>query len=192
MGGDLTHAPDVLGNNVTESFRPLGGNDAITGATGNGFFTRADYSTNTNLQAVSVNLGAGTASDGLGGTDTLLRVDQVFGGAGNDTLLGGSQERSANGGFFELLRGNSGADTIDGAGTDTVVGAAGSDRVNYGSSTAAVIVNLGATPFVVGLDTVPGGTARDGFGFTDTLLNIDQVEGSPLNDTLVGGARINA
>jgi Ca2+-binding RTX toxin-like protein len=187
VGGDLTHAPDILGNGTTETFRPLGGDDVITGATGNGFNTRADYSTNTIAQAVSVNLGTGTALDGQGGIDTLVRVDQVYGGSGNDTLLGGGQERSASGGFFEVFRGNSGADTIDGAGTDTVVGAAGSNRVNYGSSPTAVIVNLSATPFVVGSDTVLGGTARDGFGFTDTLSNINQVEGSNSSDTLVGG-----
>jgi Ca2+-binding RTX toxin-like protein len=175
-GGDLTHAPDLLGNGTTESFRPLGGDDTITGASRIGFATRVDYSTNTSLQAVSVNLGTGTAFDGRGGTDTLVRVDQVFGGLGDDTLLGGGQERSASGGFFELFRGNSGNDTIDGAGTDTVVGAAGADRVNYGNSQAAVIVNLMT------------GTASDGFGFTDTLRNIDQVEGSDFRDTLVGGA----
>jgi len=186
-GGDLTHAPDALGNGTTESFRPLGGNDTIIGPTGNGFAARADYSTNTNVQAVSVNLGTRTVLDGQGGIDTLVRVDQAYGGLGDDSLLGGGQERAVSGGFFELFRGNSGNDTIDGAGTDTVVGAAGSDRANYGSSPAAVIVNLGAAPFVVGSDTVQGGTARDGFGFTDTLRNIDQVEGSSLNDTLVGG-----
>ena len=98
-GGDAIHAPDFLGNSITESFRPLGGNDTITGATGNGFITRVDYSTNTSLQAVSVNLGAGTASDGQGGADTLMRVDQVFGGSGDDTLLGGSQERGNSGVF---------------------------------------------------------------------------------------------
>jgi len=190
VGGDATHAPDLLGNDTTEAFRGLGGNDTITGATGNGVGTRVDYSTNTNAQAVSLNLGTGTASDGFGGTDTLVRVDQAFGGAGADSLLGGGQERSASGGFFELLRGNSGNDTIDGAGTDTVVGAAGADRANYGNSPNGVIVNLSADPFeVVGIDTVPGGMARDGFGFTDTLRNIDQVEGSTHNDILVGGAR---
>jgi Ca2+-binding RTX toxin-like protein len=188
VGGDEAHAPDLLGNGVTESFRPLGGDDAITGAIGNGVRTRVDYSTNTSTQSVNVNLGTGSASDGRGGNDTLVRIDQVFGGAGDDTLFGGSQERSANGAFFEFFRGNAGNDTINGAGTDTVVGAAGSDRMNYGNSPAPVIVNLGVNPFVVGADTVPGGTARDGFGFTDTLLNVDQVEGSNFNDTLVGGA----
>ena len=156
IGGDPEHAPDLLGNRTTEIFRPSGGNDIITGATGY-FNTRVDYSTNTNAQAVSVNLGTGTASNGQGGTDTLIRVDQVFGGSGNDALFGGGLERSASGGFFEQFRGNAGNDTIDGAGTDTVLGAAGSDRVNYVNSSAAVIVNLGATSYVVGGDTVPGG-----------------------------------
>jgi len=186
IGGDPAHAPDLLGNGTNEIFRPGGGNDTITGATGNGVATRVDYSNSTS--AITVNLGTGTASDGFGGTDTLVRVDHVFGGSANDVLNGGSLERSTNGGFFEVFRGNSGNDTLNGAGTDTVLGAAGADRANYGNSPAAVIVNLGATPYVAGSDTVPGGAARDGFGFTDTLLNIDQVTGSAFNDTLVGGA----
>jgi Ca2+-binding RTX toxin-like protein len=188
VGGDPAHGPDFFGSSVTESFRPVGGNDTITGPMGDGFSVRADYSTNLNTQPVSVNLGTGEASDGMGGTDTLVRVDHVFGGAGNDTLLGGGQERASSGAFFEIFRGNAGNDTIDGAGTDTMVGAAGNNRVNYGNSPAAVTVNLSAAPFVVGIDTVQGGTARDGFGFTDTLLNINQVEGSIHDDTLVGGA----
>jgi Ca2+-binding RTX toxin-like protein len=185
-GGDASHAPDSLGNGTTENFRPGGGNDTITGATGNGVFTRVDYGSSTS--AVTANLGTGSASDGFGGTDTLVRVDAVFGGSANDVLNGGGLERSGSGGFFEQFRGNAGNDTINGAGTDTVLGAAGSDRVNYGNSPGAVIVNLGATPYVVAGDTVPGGAARDGFGFTDTLLNIDQVTGSAFNDRLVGGA----
>jgi Ca2+-binding RTX toxin-like protein len=186
FGGDVTHEPDTLGHGVTETFQPGGGNDAVTGATGNGVKTRVDYAAFSS--AMTIDLGAGTSTGSEIGTDSLVRVDQVFAGNGNDSLNGGSQERSGAGGFFESFRGNAGNDTIDGVGTDTVVGSAGSDAANYANSTLAVIANLGTASIVVGLDTVLGGTARDGFGFTDTLLNIDQIEGSANNDTLVGGA----
>jgi Ca2+-binding RTX toxin-like protein len=198
FGGDATHAANLFGDRTTETFRPLGGNDTVTGAPGREFSTRVDYATNSIFEPVHVNLATGMAFDGWGGMDTLVHVDQVFGGAGDDSILGGSQERSASGAFFELFRGNAGNDTIDGAGTDFIVRGAGTDRVNYVNSPNAVIVNLSTAPFLAGLEWVAGGTARDGWatfangfnvlGDTDILINIDQVEGSNLNDTLVGGA----
>jgi Ca2+-binding RTX toxin-like protein len=184
-GGDSAHAPNALGRATIETFRPSGGNDTITGAAGNGWLTRVDYSSSSS--AVTVNLLAGTATDGFGGTDTLVRVDFVEGGSGNDLLYGGGTERSASGELYEVFRGNAGNDTINGAGPDTVQSAAGNDRVHYGNSPAAVIVNLGTTSRVVGNDTVPAGAARDGFGFTDTLARVNQIEGSPFSDTLIGG-----
>jgi Ca2+-binding RTX toxin-like protein len=185
-GGDVAHAADLLGSGTTENFRPSGGNDIVIGATGNGFLTRVDYANSTS--AITVDLGTGTASDGFGGTDTLVRIDVVYGGSGNDVLNGGGRERLASGAFLEQFRGNAGNDSIDGVGTDSVLGAAGADRVNYGSSPAAVMVNLGATAYAAGEDVVAGGTARDGFGFIDTLRDIDQVSGSGFDDTLVGEA----
>ncbi|MFO0523213.1 MAG: hypothetical protein ACK515_22725, partial [bacterium] len=177
-GGDPAHAIDALGNSLTERFRGNAGNDTITGAAGLNFFTVADYANNSSSQAVVVNLGAGTASDGRGGTDTLTNVDGVRGGAGNDALTGGSLSRSGGGTFFEQFRGNAGNDTFNGGNAASDGVDASGDRVDYGNNTAAqpVSVNLAL------------GTAQDGLGGTDTLIDIDQVYGGAGNDTLVGGA----
>ena len=169
-GGDPLHAPGFE-TGQAEFFQPLGGNDTITGKAGRGWSTGVDYSTST--APVTVVLGnsnnIGTASDGFGGTDTLIDVDLVRGGAGNDSLTGGSYSQGASGTFVEQFRGNAGNDTIDGGGSDTVIGAHGvTDRAEYNSSPFAVVVNLGTDTisgnyYGTGVITVNGGTALDGF-----------------------------
>lgn len=147
-----------------EGYRPLGGNDTINGGTG---FDRVDYSTSP--LAVVVTLGGlsnGTASDGFGGTDTLINIEEVRGSAFNDTLTG------SDSGIYESFEGRAGNDTIDGKG--------GTDRASYDTSPAAINVNLTT------------GIAQDGWVGTDTLLNIEEVRGSAFNDVIIGNAGNNA
>ncbi len=147
-----------------EGYRPLGGNDTINGGTG---FDRVDYSTSP--LAVVVTLGGlsnGTASDGFGGTDTLINVEEVRASALNDTLTG------SDSGIYESFEGRAGNDTIDGKG--------GTDRASYDTSPAAINVNLTT------------GIAQDGWVGTDTLLNIEEVRGSAFNDVIIGNAGNNA
>lgn len=150
---------------LTEQFEGGAGNDAIDGAGGIDI-VRYDRA----AAAVKVNLATGTASDGDGGTDTLLHIEGIRGSAFADTLTGGN---AANGSaaLDGLER------FIGGAGNDTIDGGAGYDRVEYGSSTAGVNITLGGTG---------KGTAQDGLGGTDTLINIEAVRGSAFNDTLTG------
>ncbi|PUE10949.1 hypothetical protein B9Z51_00980 [Limnohabitans sp. T6-5] len=172
-----------------ELLRGNAGNDTLNGNnanTGGSYASsdRADYSTST--AAVTVNLATGVAQDGMGGTDTLIDIDQVYGGSGNDWIVG-SNDR-------DVLDGGAGNDTLDG-GTN-------SDNVRYWQSTAGVIVNLSATALVVngatakvtgltGLVTVAGGTAMDGMGGVDTLINIENIQGSNYNDYLRGSDDVN-
>ena len=204
-GGDPLHAPGFE-SGQTEFFQPLGGNDTITGKAGRGWGAAVDYSSNASSAPVTVVLGnsdnLGTASDGFGGTDTLINVDLARGGAGNDSLMGGSYGQGVTGTFVEQFRGNAGNDTIDGGGSDTVIGAHGvTDRADYANSPFAVVVNLGTAPisgdfYGTGVITVNGGTALDGFDsvpggsvqpYTDRLIDINTLQGSNFNDTLVGG-----
>src|SRR5262249_10605251 len=74
------------------------GNDALDGGTG---FNTADYSGAG--AAVAVNLVAGTANDGQGGTDTLINIQVVVGTGFADTLTGGAGS---------LLTGNGGGDLL--------------------------------------------------------------------------------
>ncbi len=155
------------------------GNDTLVGGAGNdtlnggGDVDTADYSTSS--ANVTANLATGTATDGLGGTDTLIGVENLVGGAGNDRLTG-----DGNG---NVLNGGNGNDTlVGGIGSDTLIGGAGTDTADYSANTAAqgIIANLTA------------GTVVDGLGGgTDTLATIESVTGGAGNDVLNGDGNAN-
>jgi Ca2+-binding RTX toxin-like protein len=152
------------------------GNDVLNGGAG---IDRADYSAATGT--VTVNLSTGTASGTQIGTDSLAAIEQVIGGAGNDSLTGG--------GGNELLDGRAGADTISGgggddtliggAGVDTLDGGAGVDTADYSASAAAVSVNLAS------------GKGSGGDANGDILSNIENIIGSANADNLVGSSAAN-
>ena len=159
------------------------GNDTLDGGRGttlptdslNNEFNQARYINST--APVNVNLATGTASDGLGGTDTLIGINAVRGSSFADTLTGGNPTFD----FDEYFDGSGGNDTIDGG--------SGFDWAQYRSATTGVVVNLSATPIsVLGYPTVNSMTAADGLGGVDTLFNIEGITGSDYHDTLVGGA----
>ncbi|QAU35559.1 pre-peptidase C-terminal domain-containing protein [Janthinobacterium sp. 17J80-10] len=151
------------------------GADTING--GNGVDMLDYTSTGT---SVTVNLLAGTASDGSG-TDTVLNVENINGGSGADTLIGDAGNNRIDGSFgSDSLSGGDGNDTlIGGTGFDTLNGGNGIDLVDYTAMTGAVTVNLGT------------GTASDSTGGTDTLLNVEYVNGGSAGDTLIGNAANN-
>ncbi|CAN1527024.1 RTX calcium-binding nonapeptide repeat [Burkholderiaceae bacterium] len=161
-------ASDVLigsDGTIAEMFAGNKGNDTIDGAGG---FDVLRYTEAAG--AVNVNLVYGTASDGYGTVDTFTNIEGVRGSKYDDVLTGGN---TANGvgstDGLELFMGNAGNDTIDGG--------AGYDLTDYVSALTAVNVVLGGTGV---------GTAQDGLGGTDTLINIEAVNGSAFDDTLTG------
>lgn len=152
-----------------------GGNDTIvSGVEG----TRVDYTDA--VAGVSVNLVTGvaqslTATDAKIGVDSLSGIEDIVGSAFADFLRGSDNNSDpglTNLGDSEIFRGDKGNDTIDG-------GAGDSDMVVYDTSPAGVTVNLAT------------GTATDGFGNTDTLLNIERVRGSGQADLLIGNNNDN-
>ena len=91
-------------------------------------------------------------------------ANQLNGGAGNDSLAG-----------------NLGNDTLlGGAGDDSLDGGAGTDTASYAGSALAVRVDLS----VIGAQNTQG----DGF---DTLIAIENLNGSPFNDFLTGNTGNN-
>ena len=105
--------------------------------------------------------GAGHHLQGMGGDDTLI------GSGGNDRLQGGDGA--------DTLQGGGGADTLDGGnGNDTVIYAS-----RYVKSHAGVTVNLHT------------GTGSGGHAEGDTFANIENVIGTPHDDTLIGDSQAN-
>ncbi len=131
------------------------------------------------------NLFGTTGDDALAGA---LDDDLLVGDLGNDVLqgLGGSDE----------LVGDEGADTLDGGdgndfiwagkGDDSIIGGSGTDQAYYhsngtdeGFATQGAVVDLAL------------GIAIDGWGFTDTVVAVENVGGTSFDDILTGDMNAN-
>ena len=114
----------------------------------------------------------GIATDGLGNTDTLRNLEGIIGSNLDDVLIGNSLANNIQGlAGNDIFVGNAGNDTLDGGD--------GIDTVSYRLDPAAVIVNLEQN------------IATDGFGETDTLLNMENVLGSDQDDRITGNIQVN-
>ena len=144
------------------------GNDMLLGGNGADWASYAELTAAS--QAVTVNLTTGRAT-GAAGNDSLTGIENILGGAGNDTLLGDA--------LANILSG--------GAGNDSLVGGAGLDWVSYAELTAAsqaVTVNL-----VTGSGT--GAAGNDTLSAIENILSgagNDSLLGNDLANTLDGGA----
>ncbi len=183
-----------IGSSGSDTLVGRGGNDTLNGGTGT---DTASYSSTT--QGISVDLQAGTASGPEIGNDTLIGIENVVGGSGNDTLLGDNNNNE--------LTGGAGNDQLAGrGGNDILHGGAGIDEVRYGLTTQGVSVDLAAgtaTGTEIGNDTLDGIENVLGGSGNDSLLgdnndNVltggagnDQLAGRGGNDTLDGGAGID-
>lgn len=107
--------------------------------------------------------------------------DILWGNVGNDTIRGFDGNDIIDGGpGNDTLAGQNGNDIIaGGAGNDAIDGGANVDTASYAGSPAGAVVNLAT------------GTASDGHGGTDTLTNIENVNGSAFDDTITGNAGAN-
>jgi Ca2+-binding RTX toxin-like protein len=161
------------------------GDDIIDGGAGDGDKVR--YDREDGPSAVNVDLGAGTATDSFGDTDTLISIEEVRGTDFDDILRGSDQRNRLRGeDGDDLLEGRANADTDEGdsfdggAGNDTLIGSDGqNDYAEYDAGGGDLTVDLAA------------GTATDGFGDADTLTSIEDIGGGAGNDTLLGNAEDN-
>ncbi|MEM9170869.1 MAG: calcium-binding protein, partial [Pseudomonadota bacterium] len=151
------------GNNISAG----GGDDTIIGAVGVDFVDGGAGSDflgyETSNAAVTIDLGAGSASGGYAEGDTFTGIENLLGSTFDDALTGDAGDN--------ILIGLAGADRLDGAG--------GSDTASYAGSAEAVTLNLGSGIFL-------GGDAQG-----DTLFNIENLTGSSFADTLIGDAGAN-
>ena len=168
----------------------LGGDDLLRGGAG---ADRLDGGTGTNTAdytdsaAVQADLWfvAGNTGDAAG--DTYIAIQALIGGAGNDTLLGHTDNNSLTGGDGnDLIYGRAGADTLRGGlGNDRLIGGVGADLLDGG----------------LGIDTVQySGTVgqridlllpstNTGEAVGDSFISIEVLLGGSGNDTLLGSGQ---
>ncbi|RVK93360.1 calcium-binding protein, partial [Sinorhizobium meliloti] len=142
----------------------LGGADIINGGAG---VDTADYSEKTTSVVITLT-GATAATVFVNGVaeDTLINVENVFGGSGDDTITGDAQNN--------LFRGGGGSDVLDGG--------AGIDTADYTDKATSVVVTLtGAAPATVFVNGIA----------EDTISNFENVYGGSGNDILTGDDQNN-
>ena len=161
------------------------GADSLVGGAGT---DTADYTgslaVNVNLNTVGAQSGGALGNDAVG--DTLSGIENLTGGAGNDTLTGDGNANVLSGADGnDSLSGGGGADTLDGGiGNDTLIGGAGGDSLVGGAGTDTADYSGSAAPVNVNLTVVGAQSGGDAAG--DTLSSIENLIGSVGNDTLIG------
>lgn len=192
---------DILtGNNDGNSLAGGVGVDTLDGGLGNDTLDGGSHGTaGLDVARYSGSAGAvvslalqGQAQNTIGyGTDTLVGIEALEGGAGDDRFTG---DNGAN-----RLVGNAGSDTLEGGGgNDTLDGgtqnSGGLDVARYTGSARAVVslalqgqaqntTGYGADT-LIGIEGLEGGSGADEFIGDDTA---NRLAGNDGNDTLMGG-----
>lgn len=149
----------LTGSGGNDKLIGLGAADTLDG--GDGTDTASyEYATN----AISVSLTTNTGTQGEAAGDTLISIENLIGGSGNDTLTGASGIQ---------------ANDFDG-------GAGTSDTVSYAPSLTGVVASL-TNAFAHG--TIPVNQTND--ALYDTFTNIENLTGTFYDDTLIGDANTN-
>eukprot|EP01035_Chromulina_nebulosa_P035987 gene35986-48410_t len=161
----------ILGSNnaATETFAGFAGDDSIDGRGGFDLVTYNNIYFSTG--AVTVNMGAGTATgDASIGTDTLRSIEAIQGTNFDDVY-----NASTFGTGTALNIGNNGAfNQFDGiGGNDSIIGN-GNTRLIYSSATGGVSVNM-----------LAGTATGDGSVGSDSFTGVNSVTGSAFGDTYV-------
>jgi Ca2+-binding RTX toxin-like protein len=205
-GNDTLSGPGVLkGGDGDDVLKPTSPTRQVDGGNGADRLSYEALSPFSPPSLVVELAGGGNVSvnDGVT-TTTMLGIEQVAGGPGNDTLIGSADpDVLAGGDGNDRLQGRGGADTLEGGtGTDTVsyIDAGGGVAVDLAAGTGGTtdaIDTLSSFEAVLGsagTDTVTGTAAAETFDVgagDDTVAagaGNDTVLGGPGNDQLRGGA----
>ena len=148
----------------------------------------------------------GTSGDdiivGTAGPDVIMGLlghDEIRGGAGSDLICGGDQrdmvygdegdDKVAGARGSDFVSGGDGNDRVYGGGwrdsfTDTMVGGAGDDLLS-GNDAGGGVASYIDSPGPISADLSTGTATGEG---TDTLVNVNTIDGSEYDDTLTNGA----
>lgn len=184
----LSGIENVLGSSHRDILASGPGNHVIDGGAD---IDAVDYAVATG--PVNVDLAAGTASNGFGGTDTLVNIEGVLGSMFNDTITGDAGDNVLFGyGGNDIMIGGAGSDVyeVESAG-DQVIENPGEGIDAVHSSIAAytlaanvehlMLIDAAITGIGNGLDNIIGGDARD--NFLDGAGGADRMLGGAGNDT---------
>jgi Ca2+-binding RTX toxin-like protein len=181
-GNDVIQTQDVVGG-FGDHVRPGLGADTIIGSLelfkrGEGFdLAYDDLSGIGGVRIVVDAQGSGRVTSGIPGAvqDTFFHANYFVGSQDADSMVGNDQP--ADSFRYEGFQGGAGNDTIDG-------GISGLDVLDYRAEAGGHANPRGVT---VNLAT---GVATDTYGFTDTVLNIEGVEGTAFADSMTAEASV--
>ncbi|MEM7521706.1 MAG: calcium-binding protein, partial [Pseudomonadota bacterium] len=167
---------ELFGGDDDDTLDGGAGNDTLNGGDQD---DTADYSDGTS--DISANLNSGVAVAGVLGTDTLIDIENLIGGSGDDTVFGSAADNRIEGGAGgDLLAGVDGDDTlIGGDGQDSLSGGNDQDSLEGGGDDDRLFGNNGD-------DVIRGGDGDDttnGGNGNDTIFG-----GADDDNVLVGGA----
>ena len=183
-------ADTLIASNQNDTLAGGAGDDVLNGGVGNDI---ADYSSTTDHLFVTLGTGGNATVSGASvGTDTLISIENLTLGNGNDTVLGSTgADYVLGGGGADSLIGGDGNDTLDGGagndvlsggnGEDTLTVSAGSDTVNGGADNDRIVVN--SNPLGGDRIIVDGGSGYDTLDFSTfvgpiTVMMTDTATGS--------------
>ena len=167
---------DVLNGNWGDDTLEGGpGDDTLNGfwGTDTAFYAQDVAGVTVTLDIADDGTPSGTATGADIGNDTLVDIENVVGGYGNDTLIGN--------GYSNVLEGGAGDDILDGGWNDDTASFAGAVQ-----GVTVVLTDPASEP-----DGIAGGSASGADTGTDTLRNIENVIGGAGDDSITGNDRDN-
>ncbi|WP_419252075.1 calcium-binding protein [Caulobacter sp. ErkDOM-YI] len=164
----------LLGGDGEDYILGGAGSDTIDGGAGADW---AAYEDATSGVKVDLNLTASQNTLG-GGSDKLVSIENVYGSAFNDVLIGNAGPNALVGGAgADALSGGAGDDFLQGgAGNDTLDGGAGDDIASFADLDSGVLLEL----------LGPQGAFAEGLSGQDRLVSIESVIGTRFDDTIFG------
>ena len=166
----------LYGGEGNDTLEGGGGSDLLNGGAG---YDRAAYTGASAGVGVDLSNTANNVGDAAG--DTYIDIEEIQGSNFDDTIVGDDQiNRLYGNDGDDILNGGAGDDAlVGGEGADTLNGGAGWDNASYTTATGGVTVDL----------SNPANNAGEAAG--DIHIDIEVIQGSSFNDTIVGNGLAN-